>query len=186
MLILFLLCAFKSGADRFYLRRAEGFGTRGSEIFFYFRPKNALQLVAFYLNLYSRKLLLFALCFAPFIAVTAFFLAQLERGGYSLSASTVLIASALLLFVNGVYYFVRLNGFFFLARYYFASGKYFSFRQLFSFCYKLIRNEKIKVLKKRLSFAGWFALCMFLLPVSFVRSHYNSSMAQLAHDLMEL
>ena len=186
MLVLFLLCAFKSGTDRFYLRKAEGFGTKGSEMFFYFRPKNALRLIAFYFNLYLRKLLILTVCFTPFFAVMLFLFLQLERGGYSLSASLVIFISAVVLFVNGACYFIRLNGFFFLARYYFASGKYFSFRQLFSFSYKLIRTKKLTVLKKRLFFIGWFACCIFLLPVSFVRSHYNRSMAQLAHDLMDL
>lgn len=186
MLILFLLCAFKSGSDRFYLRKAEGFDAKGKEVFFYFRPKNALSLAAFYFNLYIRKLLLFIVCFAPFAAVMAFLMSGLERGGFSLSAARILLAAATVLLVNGIYYFIRLNGFFFLARYFFASGRYFNLRQLFSFSYKCIRNKKFTVLKKRLSFIGWFAGCIFLLPISFVRSHYNRSMAQLASDLMSI
>lgn len=186
MLILFLLCAFKSGTDRFYLRKAEGFDTAGKEIFYYFRPKNALTLVAFYLGLYSRKLLIFLLCFLPSAAVLLFLAGRLEGGMLSYAAARVLLAAATVLFICGVYYFIRLNGFFFLARYYFASGKYFSYRQLFEFSFRLIRCRKMTVLKKRLSFIPWFASCIFLLPVSFVRSHYNRSMAELAYDLMEL
>ncbi len=186
MLILFLLCAFKSGTDRFYLRKAEGFDARGKEVFFYFKPKNALSLVGFYFNLYSRKLLMLAVCFLPFAAVLLFLHSALRWGNFSLAAARVLVITALLLLADGVYFFIRLNGFFFLARYYFASGKYFNFRQLFSFSYKSIKDKKLTVLKKRLSFIGWFASCIFLLPVSFVRSHYNRSMAQLARDLMEL
>ncbi len=186
MLILFLLCAFKSGTDRFYLRKAEGFDTAGKEVFYYFRPKNALSLTAFYINLYSRKLFIFALCLLPSAAVLLFLLLRLEGGMFSYDAARVLLAAATVLFFCGVYYFIRLNGFFFLARYYFASGKYFTYRQLFAFSYRLIGSSKMTVLKKRLSFVPWFASCIFLLPVSFVRSHYNRSMAQLAHDLMEL
>ncbi len=186
MFILFLLCAFKSGSDRFYLKKAEGLSGTGKEVFYYFYPKNALSLLAFYLNLYTRKLMLFIICFAPSVAVTFFLMQRIVEKGFSLYASVVLLLASAMLFFNGLYYFIRLNGFFFLARYYFASGKYFSYRQLFSFCGKLIKNKKAAVLKKRLSFIPWFVLCIFLLPVSLVRSHYNLSMAQLAHDLMEL
>lgn len=186
MLVLFLLCAFRSGSDRFYLRRAEGFDPDGKEVFFYFRPKNALSLAAFYLNLFGRRFLILLICFLPFAAVWGAFIACLGRGGLSLNVSRVLLVASALLFLNGVFYFIRFNGFFFLARYYFASGRYFSFRQLFRFSYKCIREKKLTVLKKRISFIGWFASCAFLLPVSFVRSYYNRSMAQLARDLMGL
>lgn len=186
MLVLFLLCAFKSGSDRFYLRKAEGFDARGKEVFFYFRPKNALSLTAFYFNLYLRKLFVLLVCLLPSAAVIMFLLRQIEKGGFSLEQSRILFAAAAVLFVTGIYYYIRFNGFFFLARYLFASGRYFNLRQLFAFSYGCIKNNKMKVLKKRLSFAGWFFLCIFLLPVSFVRSHYNRSMAELADELMSV
>lgn len=186
MLILFLLCAFRSGTDRFYLRRAQGFDSKGRDIFFYFRPKKALSLVGFYINLYLRKLTVFIVCFAPFLSVSLFAAFAAERFGLSVEAFRVLLSTAVVLFVDGIIFFIRLNGFFFLARYFFVSDKYFSFRQLFAFSYKLIKDKKMTVLKKRLSFAGWFVGCLFLLPVSFVRSHYNRSMAELANDLMTL
>lgn len=186
MLILFFLCAFRSGTDRFYLRRAEGFDSAGREVFYYFRPKNALSLTAFYFSLYSRKLVFFILCFLPSASVIIYLNSRISDGGFSFDAVCVLLAASTVLFFSGAYYFIRLNGFFFLARYYFASDKYFTLRQLFSFSYECVKDKKMTVLKKRLSFIPWFASCIFLLPVSFVRSHYNRSMAELAYDLMEL
>lgn len=186
MVILFLLCAFKSGSDRFYFRKAQGFDAQGKEVFYYFKPKNALLLISFYLNLYLRKLLFFFVCFLPFFTILFFLDYYIKKGGFSYNAFLVLTFASALLFVNGLYYFIRFNGFFFLARYCFASEKYLSVRQLFSLSYKLIQDKKMTVIKKRISFIPWFASCIFLLPVSFVRSHYNRSMAQLAYDLMEL
>lgn len=186
MLLLILFCAFRSGSDRFYLKRAAGFKAGGKDVFFYFKSKRLFTLIAFYLNFYLRKLLVIAFCFFPFL-VTVLFLNRLLAGSVASKGLTwVLIAVSATFFVNGLVFFFRFNSFFFLARYYFVSGGYKTFRQLFSFSFKQMAGRRGEVFRKRLSFVPWFFSCILLLPISFVRSYYNQSMADLAAYLMEL
>ena len=182
MILLILFCAFRSGADRFYLKRSAGFRAGGSDVFFYFKPRRLLILTAFYFNYYIRKLLVIAFCFLPF-GVNVVFLNGLLS---SEAPSKALVFVAAAFFVNGFIFFFRFNSFFFLARYCFATGNYKSFRQLFYFSVRGMTGRRGEVFRKKLSFIPWFFSCVFLLPISFVRSYYNQTMADLAADLMKL
>lgn len=185
MILIFLYCAFRSGRDRYYLKKAADEAVEGKELLYYFRPANSISLLVFYLNLWLRRGLILLLCFFPCGLSLAAFDLNARGGGASLKVSTVLLFSAVVFFVNGIYFFVRFNSFLFLARYYFASGKYPSAGKLFSLSYKKITGKRGQVLKKRLSFIGWFLSCLLIFPSAFVRSYYSEAMARLAKELIE-
>lgn len=185
MIIIFLYYAFRSGRDRYYLKKAGGEAVEGKELLYYFRPANSISLLAFYLNLWLRRLLIILLCFFPCVVCVLPFAVRLNGGNASLKVSVVLMFFAAVFFVNGACFFVRLNSFFFLARYYFASGSYSSLYKLFSLSYKKLKGKRAQVLKKRLSFMGWFLSCILIFPSAFVRSYYSESMARLAKELIE-
>lgn len=185
MLVLFLYCAFKSGADRYYMRKIGGFGVKGKELFHYLKPRNVLSLILFYVNYYLRKLVLFILCFAPCLLMIFLLCNLLYYGEVSLSFAAVIIFTVIICGVNGVVFYFRFNSFLFLARYYFVSDKFYNFRQLFSFAYACLEGKRGAVLRKKLSFLGWFISCLFLLPIGFVRAYYRESMVILAKGLIE-
>ena len=185
MIIIFLLCAFRSGTDRYYLKKVRGEKVRGKEILFYFKPRNSLRLIAFYLNFWLRKLILLLLCFAPFVLVSVYLVFYLENSDASAKVSLIVFFSAIVFAVNGIYFFIRLNSFLFLSRYYFASDKYVSFRQLFNYSYLHLEGKRRMLLRKRIGFIGWFASCVFVFPVAFVRSYYMEALADFASDLIE-
>lgn len=185
MIIIFLLCAFRSGTDRYYLKKVRGDIVKGKEILFYFKPKNSLRLVIFYLNFWLRKLILLLLCFSPVILVSVYLVFYLENSDASAKVSLIIFFLAIVFAVNGIYFFVRLNSFLFLSRYYFASDKYITFRQLFDYSYLHLEGERRALLRKRLGFIGWFASCILVFPVAFVRSYYMETLADFAADLIE-
>lgn len=185
MTVLFLICAFRSGADRFYLKRAVGLKADGREVFYFFRFKNAFRLVSFYLCFYGLKLLVFAFSFAPLSALLIYTADRTYNRNFSAALFYVLIFTGAALFVFGLVFFIRLNSFFFLARYCFASENFYSLKRLFRFAFSCIVGKRRTVTVKKLSFIPWFLSCVFLLPISFVRSYYNQTMAQLAADLIE-
>ena len=185
MLVLFLICAFRSGSDRFYLKRAAGLRGEGSDVLYFVRAKNALRLVLFYLCFYSMKLALLFLSFLPFIAVLMFTASFLNATGASALIFTVLVLLCAALFLHGAVFFFRFNSFFFVSRYCFVTERFLRMRDLFRFSFWCMQGNRRRVFLKKLSFIPWFFSCVFLLPISFVRSYYNQTMAYLAADLIE-
>lgn len=185
MLLIFLLCAFRSGTDRYYLKKALGESVRGRDVLFYFRPENVPSLVRFYLCLWARRLVNLLLCFFPALLTLSGLFYYVLYGRASLRVSMLLFFSVLLLCANGFVYYLRLNSFLFLARYCFASGGFSKSRELFGFSYRRLEGKRGEVLRKKLGFAPWLLFCVLVFPVSFVRSYYMEEMAELASDLMD-
>ena len=185
MLIIFLLCAFRSGTDRYYLKKARGQKADGKDILFYLRLKNIPSLLAFYFNYWLRRLLVVLLCFFPFASVMLYLFYYINKGRASLPVSQALFFSALVFAVNGVFYFFRFNSFLFLSRYCFSSGAFSSLKKLFDFSFYRLEGRRGVVLRKKFSFIGWFLSCFFVFPVAFVRSYYMETMAKLANELMQ-
>ncbi len=185
MLVLFLICAFRSGSDRYYLKRAVGIRSDGRDVLYYIRAKNALRLILFYLCFYLMKLAVLFLSVSPFITVLLLTVSFVRGGGVS---ALVFFISAFLcgaLFLHGTVFFLRFNSFFFAARYCFVTGRFTKLIPLFRFSFLCMQNNRRTVFLKKLSFIPWFFSCVLLLPISFVRSYYNQSMAILAADLIE-
>ena len=185
MLIIFLLCAFRSGTDRYYLKKARGQKADGKDILFYLKLKNIPSLVAFYFNYWLRRFIVALLCFLPFVSVVLYLFYYVNKGRASLFISQALFFSALIFAANGIFYFFRFNSFLFLSRYCFSSGSFTSLRKLFDFSFCKLEGRRGVVLRKKLSFIGWFLSCFLVFPVAFVRSYYMETMASLANELMQ-
>lgn len=185
MVLIFIVLALKSGADRYYFKKAQGSVVKGSEVFYYLKPKSFLSVFAFYFNYFLRKLGIIILCFLPTFTVIAVLTFLIKNTSASFNVARILFAFAIFLFLNGVFFFLRLNSFLFLSRYYFVSGRFFNYSQLFSFSYGCIEGKRGLVFKKRLSFIGWFIACLLIVPAFFVQAYYRESLAELAKDLLE-
>lgn len=185
MLLLLLFCAFRSGSDRYYLKKAAGLSSGGKDVLYYLRGRNILSLVSFYLCLYSVKLILFLLSFLPFFTALYFALGVGPKHNMSLAVFKIGLLLCAALFVHGAVLFVRLNSFLFPARYCFVTGNFKSISRLISFSYLCMQGNRKRVFRRKLSFIPWFLSCVFLLPAGFVRSYYNQSMADIAADLIE-
>lgn len=186
MLLLFILCALRSGSDRYYLMKTQSTRVKGSEVFYYLNPKRSISLLRFYFNYYLRKLLYIFLCFLPSLLTALLLYCYLKYSRASLYVSTVIFFAVLVLIFNGIVYFFRLNAFLFASRYYFASGNFNTYRELFRFSARCIEGKRWVVTKKRLGFFGWFLSCLLIFPTFFVQNYYRESMALLAGDLMKI
>ena len=185
MLVLLLFCAFKSGADRYYLKKAAGLRAYGKDVFYYFGYKNIFRLVLFYLSLFTLKLLLLLFSFLPFIICAFTVNHLLNQGSISATLFNMLVIFTAVLFIHGLIFFFRFNSFLFIARYRFATGHPEKMKELFIFSFKCVEGKRREIFYKKLSFLPWVASCVLLLPIGFVRSYYSQSMAELAADLMK-
>ena len=185
MLILALLGAFKSGSDRYYFKKAINVKTDGRDVFYYFRFKCFVKMAVFYLNLYARRFLILLFCMLPFVVCVGCFYSVVNAQTASLRLTAILIFTCAALFFCGAVFFFRLNSFLFLARYCFVSDEFETNRQIFAFSYHAMNRNRSRLFKRRMAFVPWFASCVFLLPISFVRSYYNQSMAELASEYLQ-
>ncbi len=185
MIILFLLCAFRSGSDRYYLKKAAGYYSDGRDVFYYFGVKRAVRLIRFYLSFYFVKLTVALFSVFPFIIAFITLHNITVRGGMSFAAFKIMLILCIALLIHGIAFFFRLNSFLFPARYCFITGSFKSLKGILLFSYRCMRENRKKVFRRKLSFIPWFFSCVFLLPVGFVRSYYNQAMADIAADLIE-
>lgn len=183
--MLFLFCAFRSGSDRYYLKKAAGFRADGRDVLHYISLKNAVALIRFNLCLFAVKLSLLLFFFAPAAVCLWVLFNMVRQGSVSLSLFSITAFTAVLLLAHGTVFFLRFNSFLFTARYCFVTGNFNSLKTLFLFSRRCMEQNRKRVLIKKLSFIPWFITCIFLLPIGFVRSYYHQSMADIAADLIE-
>ena len=185
MILLFLFFAFRSGSDRYYLKKAAGLRSGGRDVLYYIRLKNIGSLLLFNIFYYFLKLILLLFSFLPFVLCFLLLWKMCQQGVLSLNSFKAVDALCIVLFVYGIIFFFRFNSFLFPARYCFVTGNFLSFKRLFAFSYLCMQGNRKKVFFRRLSFIPWFMSCVFLLPIGFVRSYYHQSMADIAADLIQ-
>ncbi|MGN0448293.1 MAG: hypothetical protein ACI4GC_07090 [Acutalibacteraceae bacterium] len=176
-LFLFSVFSFRSGADRFFLRKAQGQGAKVGDFFYYLSPKRVVELFRFYLNFYIRKLILVLLCFTPFVISDVTLYLLVRNGDFSLNVTILLSLMNLLFLLNGMFFYYRFSVFLLISRFCFAGGKYLSQKHLFSVALHESEDIRKKLFKMRLSFSGWFLSCLLILPIGFVWGYFKQSVA---------
>ena len=114
MFLLALVCAFRSGADRYYLKKAVGERADGGEVFYYLRPRRFILLLKFYFSFYLIKLALLFVCMLPFVLFVSGFFYYVYTGNISASVFNTGVVLSVVLMIHGIIFFVRFNSFFFV------------------------------------------------------------------------
>ncbi len=155
-----------------------------NDIFFYFRPKEFFSAYFYSLKLFTVKTAVFLFSFLP-LAVCSFAVYSFSRQGVSALVCLSLVITALCLGINGSFFYSVFYSSYFLCDYYFIEGTYVSFRHLVSCSQKNMKNKNLFLTHLKLSFAGWFVLCVFILPIPYVWSYYSQSLAVAAAEFMK-
>ncbi|MBQ3136427.1 MAG: hypothetical protein IJB74_02990 [Clostridia bacterium] len=130
------------------------------------------------------KAAVFIFSFFP-LSVCSFAVYGFSRHGVSALVCISLMITALCLGINGSFFYSAFYSSYFLCDYYFIEGTYVSFRHLVSCSQKNMKGKHIFLTRLKLSFAGWFILCVFVLPVPYVWSYYSQSLAVAAAEFMK-
>lgn len=176
--------AIRLGTKRFFFRRAQRKKPTSQDIFFYFRPKSFFRCLFYSLKIGLIRLSIFMFCISP-CAVCIFLVYNFSHSGVSALVCLSLFVTAVCLFVNGTFFYISFFSSFFLCDYYFIDGSFVSFSHLVASSQKMMLHRKSLLIKLRLSFTGWFLLCIFLLPLPYVWSYYNQCLAVAAKDFMK-
>ncbi len=177
--------ALKTGSDRYMLKKAENVRTGTKDIFFYFSPVNFVSLFSIKFRLLQLRLLIFTLLNVPTVLCAAL-LFSLSQSIFSAAVTAVLVAGLIAFFISSVYFYMRLTASLFLVKYYYIKGEYLSFRHLIASSENAMKGKEKELLRLKISFFGWFACCLFLLPMGYVWGYYNQTLAAYANKIMKL
>lgn len=169
------------GADRFMLKRAENVTTGAGDIFYYFRLGRLASMCRFHLALSAKKLLIYAVLAVPFAVCAGIFILLCQRG-FSAAVCTVFGVFTVLFFLLSIVTFYRISDTYFLVRYKFIKGDYLNFRQLFSISQQEMLPKIKRLRRMKLSFFGWFGLCILIAPIPYVWSYYRQCKACFAAE----
>lgn len=174
----------KLGTKRYLLKKALKKKPSSGDIFFYFRPFRFFSAFFYCVGMAAVKAALLAFCFLP-SAVCFFTVDRFSRQGVSALVCLAMTVTAVCLAVNGGVFYSLFYSSFFLCDYYYIEGTCLSFRHLISCSQRDMRNKGIILTGLKLSFCGWFALCLLLVPVPYVWGYYNQSLAVAAAEFMK-
>lgn len=173
--------ALSMGCDRFMLKRAENTAAGAGDIFYYFSPRKLISFCRFALIFALIKLIIFVFLSLPCVICAAVFVSLCLKGFSAAVCGIFAVFTLLFLLLALRTYFYICDTFFFV-RYRYIRGDYLTLKQLFS-SYNNDAAESIKKLRKiKLSFSGWFLLCVLIVPVPYVWSYYRQSKACFAAD----
>ncbi len=166
----------KLGIHRFFLRRAQKKGGTAGDIFYYFHPLRAVGAISFSLKMLLLKSALLIVSFVPF-TVLSVLLSVLLKNDVSALVAACLLVGDLAFLVCGAVFYGNIKSSFFLAKYCFIDGRYISFSHLLASSQQDMKNERKNLLRLKRSFSGWFLLCLTIIPIGYVWSYYNQTMA---------
>ncbi len=176
--------AMRLGAKRFFFKKAQRKNPTSKDIFFYFRPGKFLKCIYYCLRIEIVRCTVFLLFLLP-CAICVWLMYVFSVSGVSALVCLSLFVTAVCLFINGTAFYALFFSSFFLCDYYFIEGSFISFKHLIASSQKMMRKRKKLLMKLRLSFIGWFIMCIFIFPLPYVWSYYNQSLAVAAENFME-
>lgn len=169
------------GCDRFMLKRAENTVAGAGDIFYYFPLKRFCSLCGFSLIIFLRKFLIFLLLSLP-SSVCAGICYSLCKKGFSAAVCSIFAVFTVLFFILAIITYLRICDTYFLVKYRYIRGDYLNMRQLFTSSQESMLPKIKRLRKMKLSFAGWFLLCLLIAPIPYVWAYYRQSKACFAAE----
>lgn len=185
--VIFAFSVFSSirlGIKRFFLKKAQRKHPVAEDIFFYFKIKDFFKCLLYSVRISFIRLLILAFCLLP-CGVCLTILYNFSLSGVSALVCMSLLITAVCLFINGLVFYSAFFSSFFLCDYYFIDGTFVSFSHLIASSQKMLSGKKSLLMRLKLSFSGWFILCLLIVPLPYVWSYYNQCLAVAAVDFMK-
>lgn len=187
MIFIFVFCIFNSirlGIKRYFLKKAQKKNPVAEDIFFYFKVRNFFSCFVYCIRIALIRLFLLSFCLLP-CGICFVILQSFSLSGVSALVCTALFITALCLLINGTVFYYSFFSSFFLCDYYYIEGSFVSFSHLIASSQKMMSGRKNVLHRLKLSFSGWFILSLLLIPLPYVWSYYNQSLAVAAAEFMK-
>ena len=128
-----------------------------------------------------RKLVIFSLLAVPF-AVCGGICRSLCIKGFSAAVCSIFAVFTVLFLILALFTYSRICDTYFLVKYRYIKGDYLNIRQLFASSQSTMMPKIKKLRQMKVSFTGWFAICILILPIPYVWSYYRQCKACFAAD----
>ncbi|MBO5937824.1 MAG: hypothetical protein J6Q79_09500 [Clostridia bacterium] len=178
-----LYSALSLGVDRFMLKRSENISAGAGDIFYYFRFRNLISMLKFYIAFSVRRLLFYIVLLLPFAICLGTFISLCNKG-FSAAVCLVFGVFSVLFMLLAVITFHRISDTYFLSKYKFIKGDYLNLKQLFAISQEAMLPKIKRLRQMKLSFSGWFLLCILIVPIPYVWSYYRQCKACFAAECM--
>lgn len=193
MLIMLALAAFffllsaplSLGITYWYRKLSLLEGLQVGQIFHFYQSNQKFIDAVIFQALHTAFRLGFALIsFLPSVVCFAFSYGagKSAEGG---SGSTLLLILGIGLAVAGLFVYGALSLNFFFAKYLYCGEYGYGPMDCLRYSAMYMKRHIGHVLGVIVSFAGWFASCIFILPLAYVVPFYNASMAACAQDIID-
>lgn len=185
--VLFLVSwlLFRYGADFYFFKKASDEKSRLALFFEFWKPKHFYPALRLGISLFFVKLLYFCIFMFP---CALFFLLTwyaVKNGCFTVTAMILLLGSVLMLVCSLWFYFGTMR-LFFMCKYLFFKNPNLKTKQYLEQSVRLMKNQTRKLFCMRLSFFGWFLLCLFVVPIPYVWCYYKQAMAVRANGIIEM
>lgn len=187
LIFLLVFCVFNSmrlGIKRFFFKKAQKKNPVAEDIFFYFKVRNFFKCFSYSFKITFIRLFLLSFCLLP-CGICFLILQSFSQSGVSALVCTALFITALCLFINGIVFYYSFFSSYFLCDYYYIEGSFISFSHLIASSQKMMSGRKNILHRLKLSFSGWFILSLLIVPLPYVWSYYNQSLAVAAAEFMK-
>lgn len=160
-------------------------GLQVGQIFHYYQSNDLFFGAVIFQALHTVVRVVIAIVsFLPSVICFGFAYNSAKASNISGGSLPLLILGAALA-IAGVCVYAAVSLRFFFAKYLYCGDYGYDAKDCLNYSFKYMKGHVGSVLSVIISFAGWFASCIFVLPLAYVIPFYNASMAACAQDIID-
>lgn len=177
------LAPFKFGSDVWFYENAKKNRLSVKKLFSFYRGRKVFYSIKFVLSVHLRKLLIFFLFSVPAIVLSAYISYALKEG-IGRNLLFVLSVGTAVLFICSFFFAFVFSQKYFLAPFLYYENDFCRVRDVLLLSGKIIDKRYFEVAFLKMSFAGWFLLCLLVFPTFYVYPFYKLSVSTKALSLL--
>ena len=170
------LAPFKYGRDIWFYENAKKNRLSIRKLFSFYKGRKLYYSIKFVLSVQLRKLLIYFLFSLPATVLTVYIFYAL-REGVGRNLLFVLSVGTTVLYICSFFFSFVFSQRYFLAPFLYYENDYCRVRDVLSLSVKIMDKRCFETAFLKLSFAGWFLLCIFIFPTFYVYPFYKLSVS---------
>ena len=177
------LAPFKFGREIWFFENAKKTRLPVKNLFAFYSMKKSLNTIKFILFLQLKKMFVTFLFLLPSLIIGGYIVYSLSEGiGKKMLIS--LFVSSVLLFLSGLFFSFVFVQRYFLAGYIFYENDRSRVKDIINLSVKVMENKCFETAFLKISFVGWFLLCLLVFPTFYVYPFYKLSISAKALSLL--
>lgn len=177
------LAPFRLGGDIWFYENAKKNRLPVSKLFSFYKGRKLFYSIKFVLALHLRKFLIFFLFSLPSTVLGAYIFYALNEG-VGRNLLFVLSVSTAVLFITSFFFAFVFSQRYFTAPFLYYENDFCKVKDVLILSGKIMEKRYFEVAFLKMSFIGWFLLCIFVFPTFYVYPFYKLSISTKALSLL--